>query len=205
MGRRPWVVGLTGGIGSGKSTVAGMLAALGVPVLDLDAVGHAVLMTHAGIRDALRQAFGPAVLQPDGSPDRKAIGRIALATDQGARRLGAIVHPYIWQEAEAWVSCQQGPYVVIEASVLIESGSAERVDCVVVVMADMDTRRRRVVQRQRQSPEAFARIVARQCDDDERRRLADRIVPNDGDLETLQRQADALHAELLAAAQAAAR
>jgi dephospho-CoA kinase len=205
MGRRPWVVGLTGGIGSGKSTVAGMLAAHGVPVLDLDAVGHAVLMTHAGIRDALRQAFGPGVLQPDGSPDRKAIGRIALATDQGARRLGAIVHPHIWQEAEAWVACQQGPYVVIEASVLIESGSAERVDCVVVVMADMEARRRRVVRRRRQSPEEFERIVARQCGDDERRRLADRIVPNDGDLEALQRQVDMLHAELLGAAQAAAR
>ncbi|HXH64086.1 MAG TPA: dephospho-CoA kinase [Mariprofundaceae bacterium] len=205
MGQRPWVVGLTGGIGSGKSTVAGMLTARGVPVLDLDTVGHAVLMTHGGIREELKQAFGPEVLQPDGSPDRKAIGRIALATEDGTRRLGAIVHPHIWQEAEAWVVCQQAPYVVIEASVLIESGGAHRVDFVVVVMAGMEERRRRVLQRQRHSAEEFERIVARQCDDDERRRLADRIVRNDGDLEGLRQQVDGLHAELLARAERAMR
>jgi dephospho-CoA kinase len=205
MGRRPWVVGLTGGIGSGKSTAAGMLAAHGVPVLDLDTVGHAVLMTHAGVRQELRQAFGPSVLLPDGSPDRKAIGRIALATEDGARRLGTIVHPHIWQEAQAWVACQQAPYVVIEASVLIESGGLSRVDFVVVVMAEMAARRQRVLQRQKHSAKEFERIVARQCGDDERQRVADRIVRNDGDPDRLQQQVDALHAELLARAEVSMR
>jgi dephospho-CoA kinase len=205
MGHRPWVVGLTGGIGSGKSTVAGMLAARGVPVLDLDTVGHSVLMTHVGVRDALYRAFGPEVLQPDGSPDRKQIGRIALATDQDARRLGAIVHPHIWKEAEAWVVCQQAPYAVIEASVLIESKATDRVDFVVVVLADMELRRRRVVRKQGRSAEEFERIVARQCNDAERRRLTGRLVVNNGDLRSLQREADALHAELLAMAEAGMR
>jgi dephospho-CoA kinase len=205
MGQRPWVVGLTGGIGSGKSTVAGMLTAYGVPVLDLDTVGHAVLMTHAGVREALKQAFGPTVLLPDGSPDRKAVGRIALATEDGAHRLGAIVHPHIWQEAQAWVACQQAPYVVIEASVLIESGGVSRVDFVVVVLAQMEARRRRVLQRQKHSAEEFERIVARQCGDDERQRVADRIVRNDGDLDALQQQVDMLHGELLARAGAGLR
>jgi dephospho-CoA kinase len=205
MSSRPWVVGLTGGIGSGKSTVADMLANHGVPVLDLDAVGHAVLMTHGGIREALRKAFGPEVLQPDGSPDRKAIGRVALATDQGAKRLGAIVHPHIWQEAEAWVACQQAPYVVVEASVLIESGSTGKVDAVVVVLADMQTRRHRVVQRHRHNVGEFGRIVARQCSDAERRRLADHVVHNDGDLDALRAQVDRLHAGLLAGAEGTAR
>ncbi len=194
---RPWVVGLTGGIGSGKSTVAGMFAVHGVPVLDLDMVGHAVLMTHEDIRSELKQAFGPTVLQRDGSPDRKAIGSIALATDQGARRLGMIVHPHIWQEAQAWVACQQAPYVVIEASVLIESGGAHRVDFIVAVLAQMAERRRRVLQRKKHNRREFERIVARQCDDDERQRLADRIVRNDRGMDDLRRQVDALHGELL--------
>jgi dephospho-CoA kinase len=199
-GGRPWVVGLTGGIGSGKSTVAALLAEHGVPVLDLDAVGHAVLMTHAGVRQALVDAFGPGVLNADGSPDRERLGREALASDAGARRLGAIVHPHIWREAEAWVACQQAPYVVIEASVLIESGSTGRVDDLVVVLADLETRRRRTVARERQSEADFARIVARQCHDVERRRLAGHLLVNDGDRAALAQAVAALHAELAASA-----
>lgn len=202
---RSRVVGLTGGIGSGKSTVAAMLAELGVPVLDLDAVGHAVLMTHAGVGRELRDAFGPGVLGPDGSPDRKRLGEVALASEAGTRRLGAIVHPHIWQEAAAWVACQEAPYVVIEASVLIESGSVGRVDEVVAVLADLESRRARTVARGDQGEADFARIVARQCSDAERRRLAGHILVNDGDKAALQRAVAALHAELTAAASGAAR
>ncbi len=199
------MVGLTGGIGSGKSAVAAMLAELGVPVLDLDAVGHAVLMTHAGVRQALVDAFGAEVLQPDGSPDRGRLGQVALASEAGSRRLGTIVHPHIWREAEAWVVCQRAPYVVIEASVLIESGATGRVDYLVAVLADMEARRRRTVARQRQSDADFERIVARQCHDADRRRLADRILANDGDMASLGREVASLHAELTAAAEAAMR
>ena len=199
------MVGLTGGIGSGKSTGAAMLAGYGVPVLDLDAVGHAVLMTHAGVREALVDAFGPGVLAPDGSPDRRKLGEVALASEAGTRRLGTIVHPHIWREAEAWVACQRAPYVVIEASVLIESGSTGRVDYLVAVLADMETRCRRTVARRRHGAEDFARIVARQCHDADRRRLADRILANDGDMAALGREAASLHAELTAAAEAAMR
>jgi dephospho-CoA kinase len=189
-------VGLTGGIGSGKSMAAGMFAGLGVPVLDLDAVGGKLTVKGSEGLLALVSAFGNSILRSNGELDRKALAKRCFGDMDATRRLNAILHPLIWAEAEAWLKNQHSPYVIIEASVLIESGGVDRMDAVVVVMADLDIRRARVLARGRQSKAEFDAIVASQCTDDDRRRLADDVLDNNGDISALRRHIELLHVTL---------
>lgn len=190
-------IGLTGGIGSGKSTLAGMLAGFGVPVLDLDVLGRE-LHSDADCRAALLAAFGEVILDASGAVDRAALGRICFADADRMAELNAIMHPRIRQRETAWVAAQQAPYVLIEASVLIESGGAARMDAVVVVLAQLETRRQRILPRLGMDAARFDDIIARQCSDEERRATADFIVDNNADLASLQQQAAELHQRLLA-------
>jgi len=190
-------IGLTGGIGSGKSTLAAMLANLGVPVLDLDALGRE-LHKDADCRAALVAAFGNGILDSSGAVDRSALGRLCFADAEKMAVLNNIMHPRIWQMEEKWLAAQQAPYVLIEASVLIESAGAARMDAVVVVLADIATRRNRVLRQRNMHAEQFDAILARQCDDSARRKIADFIVENDADLHALQQSAAKLHQQLLA-------
>lgn len=189
------VVGLTGGIGSGKSTVASMFAELGVPVLDLDKVGHRVTAPGSEGLAALTRQFGEEILDGD-ELNRRRLAAICFASDEKTRQLNSIVHPLIWQQAEHWQKKQRTAYTVIEASVLIESGGCERVDRLIVVMAELPIRRRRVLQRGNVSDATFNTIVARQCDDQARLRHADDVIDNNGDIEALRAQVEALHAGL---------
>jgi len=178
-------VGLTGGIGSGKSTVAAMFSELGVPLLDLDAVGRALLDTEADVGKKLARAFGETVLLPSGKVDRMELARIAFASFAATRRLNAIMHPLIRREEDRWVAGQNGGFCLIEASVLIESGGAPRMDAIVAVMTDSGQRRERVRRRGHPPMILFDRIVDRQCSDEERLAVADYIIANNGGLEQL--------------------
>jgi len=193
---RPAAVGLTGGIGSGKSTAAAMFADLGVPVLDLDRVGNEVVEPGSEGLAALVHEFGKEILLADGCLDRKKLARKCFASKAATERLNGILHPLIWEREETWLAGQDAPYAVIEASVLIESGGAARMDAVVVVLADMSLRRKRVVELRGLSAERFEAVVARQCGDDERREVADYLIENDADLEALRRQVTQLHETL---------
>jgi len=185
---RPHRVGLTGGIGSGKSTVAAMFSALDVAVLDLDQVGHAVVAPGSAGLASLVAAFGDEILTTTGALNRKKLAQRCFSDAEQLARLNAIMHPLIWQAEETWLQQQQGQYVVIEASVLLESGGSSRMDAVVVVLADEDTRRRRVLERGGRNEAEFEAIVARQCSDAERRNAADFIIMNNGSLDQLQQQ-----------------
>ena len=193
------LVGLTGGIGSGKSTAAAMFAELGVPVLDLDEVGHRVVVEGDCLR-ALVQAFGERILDGDGRLDRARLARIAFASDENVRRLNAITHPRIWREMEAWLRGlgDDVTYALIEASVLIESGGASRMDAVVVVLASESTRRRRVREARGWPAARVDAVMARQCTDEARRQVADFVLENDGSLEALRRRVRQVHDSLLA-------
>ncbi|RMH60864.1 MAG: dephospho-CoA kinase [Zetaproteobacteria bacterium] len=190
-------VGLTGGIGSGKSTVAGMFAELGVPVLDLDRVGHRVLARPA-MAERIAAAFGRRMLAADGTVRRDRLARLVFADAQALRRLNAIVHPEIWQQEECWLAAQHAPFALIEASALIESGAVARMDKVIVVLADETVRRRRVQHRGRPDPSLFDAILARQASDEERRAVADYVLDNQGSMANLRRQVVQLHAQLRA-------
>jgi len=196
--KRPGTVGLTGGIGSGKSTVAQMFISLGVPVLDLDRVGHEVIQSDVDVRKKLIGIFGPEITGEDGAIDRKKLAEKAFVSEEMTRALNAIVHPAIRDRERQWISGQKGAYVIIEASVLIESGGAGRMDRVVVVLADEAIRRRRVASRgTRISSSMFDAIVSRQCDDAERLRQADEVIVNNDSMNTLQNQVETLHRRLL--------
>lgn len=189
-------IGLTGGIGSGKSTLAGMLERLGAPVLDLDALGRE-LHNEAGCRDALTAAFGDGILDAGGRVDRVELGRLCFADADRMAELNRIMHPRIWQREVAWLDRQSAPYALIEASVLIESGGASRMDAVVVVLADDGVRRQRVMRRPGMNGARFDAIVRHQCSDAERRAAADYIIDNNADLGVLEVSAVGLHRSLL--------
>ncbi len=184
---KPHLIGLTGGIGSGKSTVAAMFSEFGVPVLDLDQVGRKLTMTDDECLGQLIAAFGKKILQADGRLDRKAFAMHCFSDADESARLNAIMHPLIWREEEGWLSRQQSDYAIIEASVLLESGGAKRMDAVIVILADESIRLQRVLARGHQNEMEFRTILARQCDDSMRMQMADCVIENNGSLQQLRK------------------
>jgi len=186
---------LTGGIGSGKSTVAGMFAALGVPSLDLDAVGKR-LLDEPHVQVALQSAFGEDVVDSQGRVQRQTLAARAFDNANKTSQLNAILHPEITAYERQWLTKQATPYAIIEASVLLESGGLGRMDGLIVVLAEQALRQARVLARGQQDEVMFERIVARQCDDTLRRQHADYILQNDASLESLQQQVMQLYGQL---------
>jgi len=193
---KPHLIGLTGGIGSGKSTVATMFSGFGVPVLDLDQVGRRLATTDDECLSQLVAAFGKRILQADGSLDRKALAMHCFSDADETARLNAIMHPLIWCQEEQWLNQQQSDYVIIEASVLLESGGAKRMNAVIVLLADESIRLQRVLARGHQSELEFRSILARQCDDSMRMQMADYIIENNGSLEQLRQHVLTLQGSL---------
>ena len=191
----PAKVGLTGGIGSGKSTVARIFSEMGVPILDLDEVGRQVTAARSEGLDALVQQFGEGILNGE-QLNRGRLAQLCFASPEKTTQLNNIVHPLIWQREEQWIHEQHAPYLLIEASVLIESKGYERMDHLVVVMADLAIRRDRVMQRAGMSKALFESIIARQCDDADRLRLADDMIENNSDIKSLQNDVESLHMRL---------
>jgi len=185
-------IGLTGGIGSGKSSVAKIFADLGVPVLDLDGVGRTCLADDV-IQARLIAQFGSDIVDADGSLHRKKLASLAFSDAEHTNRLNQILHPEIQQREAVWLQAQNAPFAIIEASVLLESGGEGRMDAMVVVLADLALRRERVLRRGEQNEGLFDMIVARQCDDAQRRDAADFLIENSGDFEHLKRQVGGLY------------
>jgi len=177
-------IGLTGGIGSGKSTVAAMFAAWDVPVLDLDQVGRE-LTAQTQVARQIIQCFGDEVIGNDGELDRQALAR-RVFTDAGAlQQLNQLLHPLIWQQEMRWLDKVDASFAVIEASVLIESGGASRMDSIIVVLAEESIRRQRVAARGYPDIRLFDAIIRQQVDDARRMAVADFIIENNGDLRAL--------------------
>lgn len=204
-----FLVGLTGGIGSGKSTVAERLGALGCDVLDVDGVAREIVETGQPALDDIAQRFGPDVLREDGSLDRPALAAVVFADDTARHDLDRITHPRVAARiAERIQELMQdrredGPHlIVVDHPLLIETDQAGRFDAVVVVEVAAEQRIRRLVQG-RGLPEHDARArIAVQADDAARRAVATHLVDNAGDIASLHAQVDALYAELRDAARA---
>lgn len=187
------MIGLTGGIGSGKSTAAAMFAKFGVPVLDLDQVGRTLATADGECLCQLVAAFGEKILHADGSLDRKALAAYCFSDANETARLNAIMHPLIWRKEEEWLNRQQSDYVIIEASVLLESGGAKRMDAVIVILADESIRLQRILARGDQNEMEFRSILARQCNDNMRMQMADHVIENNGSLQQLRKHVLAAH------------
>jgi dephospho-CoA kinase len=195
------LVGLTGGLGSGKSTVAGMLASKGAVVLDADEFAReAVGAGTAGLEQVVAR-FGPAVLQPGGELDRAALACIVFSDERARRDLEAIVHPAVWQMIEQGIAANSGTdkVVVITSPLLVEMGMNEMCDVVVVLDLDKETQVGRAVERGMNEADARARIAA-QGSRELRNEAADIIVDNDGAPEALRASVEGLWQDLSARA-----
>jgi dephospho-CoA kinase len=187
-------IGLTGGIGSGKSTVAAMLAELGASVIDADKVGHDVYRPgNEGFR-LVRDAFGADVVGADGTIDRSVLGARVFADPQALARLNALLHPLIGaairERLAAARAARPGAPVVVEAAIMLEAGWSF-FDRIWVVLVDRETAVARVIaSRGLSRPEVERRIDA-QIGNAERRRHADVVIENDGTLDALRAQIEA--------------
>ncbi|MDP2809675.1 MAG: dephospho-CoA kinase [Rhodocyclaceae bacterium] len=195
------IVGLTGGIGSGKSTVADGFAGLGAAVVDTDAIAHALTGPGGAAMAAIGAAFGEMVVAPDGRLDRAVMRRLTFADADARARLEGILHPLIRAAAER--HCRQAlaegaPYVVLVVPLLAESGGPDghwrrRVNRVVVVDCDDETRIARVMARNGFSRDEVVGIMAAQAGRDDRLAIADDVIDNGGDLAALRSRIEALH------------
>jgi dephospho-CoA kinase len=190
-------VGLTGGIGSGKSEVARRLAARGAVVIDADVLAREALAPGTdGLAKVVAQ-FGDAVLAPDGSLDRPGLGRIVFADPQRLAALNAIVHPYVGRRSQELIAAAPADAVVVyDVPLLVENDLAPSYDVVVVVDVPPETQLARLTQ-QRGMSEADARArMSAQAARGQRRSVADVVIDNDGDLKSLDAQVAQLWAEL---------
>jgi len=196
-------VGLTGGIGTGKSTVSAHLRRLGATVIDADEATRAV---QARGSDGLRQlvdAFGPGILGPGGELDRPALAAIAFADPAARRRLEAIVHPLVrrWMAEQALEAADRGEaMVVMDIPLLFESRGTAGFDAIVLVYAPEELQVRRLVDLRGMSEEQAQARIAAQMPIEEKRRLATHVVDNTGSLDDLHRQVERLWTELTAGA-----
>ena len=195
-----FIVGLTGGIGSGKSAVADLFAAHGVAVVDTDAVAHALTTPGGSAMPAIRAEFGDGVVGPDGALDRAAMRGIVFADPPARKRLEAILHPMIRSESERRVTAgaMQAPYVILMVPLLVESGDyRKRVDRIAVVDCAESTQISRVMSRNRLAREEVERILAAQATRAERLAAADDVIENDGALSSLPPRIGRLHEQYL--------
>ena len=194
------VVGLTGGMGSGKSTAADAFAALGVTVVDTDAIAHELSSAQGGAIPEIVAAFGAGVLRPDGALDRTAMRRLVFS-DRGAKgRLEAILHPMIRQESERRCrNAVNSPYVVLVVPLLVENESyGQLVDRVLVIDCEESAQIARVVARSGLAEEEVRAIMAVQATRAERLAAANDVLVNDQGRETLRVRVADLHRRYLA-------
>jgi len=188
-------MGLTGGIGSGKSTVSGLLAERGAVIVDADRIAREVVEPGTPGLAAVVEAFGPRVLNDDGSLDRPALAAIVFADPEARRRLDGIVHPLVRERAvELAAQAPPGAVVVHDIPLLAETGQAGSYDLVLVVEAEPETRVARLVGRGLSEDDARARIAA-QATDEQRRAVADVVIDNSGSREELAAQVDRFWAD----------
>lgn len=193
---KPLVVGLTGAIGAGKTTVAKLLLDKGVPVIDADALGREILETSERVRAAVREAFGPSVFGADGRVNRAELARVAFSSRDTVKRLNEAVHPALVERIiNELASYQNVDIVAIDAALIVEWGATLPVDLTVAVEAPEDIRRER--SRQKYGAYDFSARQASQLDVLRKRVRADVIVDNAGSLADLKKKADRLYRVLL--------
>ncbi|MBI0326403.1 dephospho-CoA kinase [Burkholderia plantarii] len=195
-------IGLTGGIGSGKTTIANRFGERGASLVDTDAIAHRVTAPGGAAMPAIATQFGAAFVAADGSLDRARMRELVFADNDARRRLEAITHPLIRAETEREASLARGAYLIFVVPLLVESGSwRTRVDRVLVVDCEVETQIARVMRRNGFTREQVEAIVARQATRAARLAAADDVIVNEtAPNAALEARIDALHARYLALA-----
>lgn len=192
-------LGLTGGIGSGKSTVSRALADLGAVVVDADLVAREVVEPGTPGLAAVVEGFGPGVMRPDGTLDREALGKVVFGDDAARRRLSAILHPLIGaRSAELWTAAEEAGAAVLvhDVPLLVESGLQGMYDEVVVVDVAPEVQLDRLVRLRGMTQQDAEQRIAAQASREVRLASATKVLHNDGSVEDLQAQVRALWADV---------
>lgn len=194
-------IGITGGIGSGKSVVCRLFQVLGVPVYDSDARAKWVMAHDTQLRDELTAAFGTETFDAQGQLNRAYLARVAFPDPAQLARLNALVHPHVGRDFAQWAATQQAAghrYVLKEAALLYESGAYQQLSRVITVFAPLQLRQQRVLHRDpHRTPADIQHIIGKQLSEEEKMQRADHIIFND-DQHLLIPQVLALHEKLLA-------
>mgnify|MGYP002635367558 CR=1 FL=1 len=197
----PFRIGLTGGIGSGKSSAAALFAQRGIEVIDADHLAHELTAPGGQAIASIREAFGPACIDPLGALDREGMRNRIFSDASAKSKLESILHPMIRAETDRRAAQATSPYVILMIPLLVETGEPHaRCDRVVVVDCPETTQIERVMARSKLSRDAVEAILAAQASRAERLSHADDVIDNGGAPADLQSQVDALHARYVALA-----
>jgi dephospho-CoA kinase len=191
-------IALTGGIASGKTTVAKLFEALGAKTIDTDRIARELVMPPSSVLDGIAARFGAGIVKPDGMLDRAQLRRVVFADARARADLEAIMHPAIHDEVERQSRELGGPYQLVAIPLLVETGTADRHDRVLLVDASPALQRLRLKKRDGIDSDAADRMIAAQATRDSRRAIAHDIIENDGDIAHLAHQVQALHQVYLA-------
>jgi dephospho-CoA kinase len=197
-------VALTGGIGTGKTYCLGRFAALGAPTFDADGLARQAVAPGTGGFERLVARFGTAVLNPDGSLDRNALGTLVFADADARRALEGIIHPVVYAAIERWFDglrrAGHATVAVADIPLLFETGRAQDFDAVVVASCPVELQRQRIIERNGLSPEEADRRIASQLPITEKVRRADYVIDTSGTTESTDRQVDEIWSKLTDAA-----
>jgi dephospho-CoA kinase len=190
-------VGITGGIGTGKSIVCNLFAVLGVPIYNADMQAKALVIANQNLKNAIIAAFGTAAYLPNGEYNRKLISEIVFNDSQALATLNKIIHPYVFQDFDDWCAIQQHEaYIVKEAALMIESGSHLQNDYTILVIAPLAQRLKNIAKRDGLLPAQIDKIIANQLPESEKVPFADFIIQND-ESHSLIEQVLAIHHQLI--------
>ena len=194
-------IGLTGGIGSGKSEVAGMFNQLGIPVIDADVIAHQLVEPGTEALSEITAAFGETILTSEGTLDRAKLAGIVFNKPDMKQQLEAIIHPRVREQIKAYKDAHKNePYIIVVIPLLLESGQRDLVDRVLVVNAAETVRIQRVQSRDGRREEQIRSIMRNQADDAQRRAAADDNIDNSGSLDDLMISVRKLHQQYISLA-----
>lgn len=193
------IIGVTGGIGSGKSTVSKILERLGAKIIDADGIALEITAPGSKVLDEIIQYFGGEILSPQGQLDRKKLAQVVFNQPEKLKALNRMTHPPIMKKIKHWVSEEkikgEASLLVIEASIPLQNGYQDMVDQIWVVTADMEVRVQRVKQRSGLSRDEILKRVYSQMSESEYKAIGDVVISNSGTLENLQQEIEKLIGE----------
>ena len=199
-----FVIGLTGGIGSGKSAVSDRFAQHGITIVDADVASRVVVEPGRPALTRIAEHFGAELITSSGTLDRALLRSKVFSSEQERKWLEALLHPLIAEEIQSGLANSRSPYTVLVSPLLLETTQHSYVDRILVVDVPVELQLRRTMARDKNSESQVRAIIAAQMARDTRRSRADDLISNDGSLEQLQQQVDALHQRYLALAAAKA-
>ncbi|KAB1064305.1 dephospho-CoA kinase [Salibacter halophilus] len=189
------IVGVTGGIGSGKSTVCRIFQSFGIPIYDADQRAKALYVESDDVKAAVIDLLGEKAYKND-KPDRDYIAKVVFDDKSKLEKLNGIIHPAVKKDFENWYHSQNTTYVIKEAAIMIESGSYKQCDKLILVTAPKELRIKRVVERDKVSAEEVEKRMSNQMTDDEKRAFCDYEILNDGKASLIEQVRD-IHPQLL--------